>query len=160
MFPRAAGLTFTGSATANYFFTTYGTYAGSDLDALNDMDRDRGSPTARCISVFGCNTFFPLQNAGMRTWVNAGFSRTCTAASWLCAGRSAMVGDSTSTTRSRTAIDLESAAESAAGGGTWRSDSKLIQSRSASRASSDFDIRHNLSGNTVLELPFGEGKPI
>jgi len=70
MFPGAANRTFPGSATANYYFTNYSTYAGSDLDTLNDMDRER-LPNGSCISVFGCNTFFALQNAGLRAWVNA-----------------------------------------------------------------------------------------
>ncbi len=70
MFGKAAGTNFAGSATANYFYTTYETYAGSDLDALNDMDRERLADGS-CISVLGCNTFFALQNAGMRVWTNA-----------------------------------------------------------------------------------------
>ena len=70
-FRKAAGYNFTGSATANYFYTVYGTYSGSDLDGLNDMDRLRQS-NGQCISVYGCNTFFPLQNAGYTTYVNAG----------------------------------------------------------------------------------------
>jgi hypothetical protein len=34
------------------------------------MDRIRRADGS-CISVFGCNTFFALQNAGLRAWVNA-----------------------------------------------------------------------------------------
>src|SRR5262249_20953632 len=30
----------------------------------------------------------------------------------------------------------------------------------ASRASSDFDIRHNVTANSVIELPFGASKPL
>src|SRR6185436_10522386 len=54
-------------------------------------------------------------------------------------------------------IDIQSAAESGASSG-----GAVIQdtfSPKASRASSDFDIRHNVSANTVLELPFGAAKP-
>jgi hypothetical protein len=39
--------------------TVYNTYAGSDLDGLNDMDRQRLSD-GTCISSTGCNTFFAL----------------------------------------------------------------------------------------------------
>src|SRR5262249_48726512 len=55
IFPGAKNYKFNGSATANYYYTVYNTYAGSDLDALNDMDRLRQS-NGQCISVFGCNT--------------------------------------------------------------------------------------------------------
>jgi hypothetical protein len=41
IFPGAKNYKFNGSASANYYYTVYGTYAGSDLDGLNDMDRLR-----------------------------------------------------------------------------------------------------------------------
>ena len=65
IFAKATNYKFTGSATANYFNAVYGTYAGSDLDALNDMDRLRSQPNNGCISAPGCNTFFALQRAGL-----------------------------------------------------------------------------------------------
>src|SRR5207247_10616242 len=64
IFPGAKNYKFTGSASANYYYSVYGTYAGSDLDALNDMDRLRLS-NGTCISVYGCNTFFANQAAGL-----------------------------------------------------------------------------------------------
>jgi hypothetical protein len=155
MFPGAANRTFPGSATANYYFTNYSTYAGSDLDTLNDMDRER-LPNGSCISVFGCNTFFALQNAGLRAWVNAAnanfhggqlvFRRPVTDG-W---------GFDFNYTLSHS-LDIVSAAESGAGNG-----GAVIQNSfnpKASYASSDFDIRHNITANTVVELPFGKGKP-
>lgn len=154
MFPGAANRTFPGSATANYFFTNYNTYAGSDLDTLNDMDRER-RPDGTCISVTGCNTFFALQNAGLRAWVNAAnasyhggqlvFRRPVTNG-W---------GFDFNYTLSHS-LDIVSAAESGAGNG-----GAVIQNSfdpRASYASSDFDIRHNITANTVVELPFGKGK--
>jgi hypothetical protein len=154
IFPRAAGLAVPGSATANYFITTYGTYAASDLDALNAMDRER-RPDGTCISVYGCNTFFALQNAGLRTWVNAGNAafhggqlviRRPVTSGW---------GFDFNYTLSHS-IDIQSASESGSG-----NSGALIQDTfnpKASRASSDFDIRHNVSANSVVELPIGNGK--
>jgi hypothetical protein len=155
MFPRAAGLNVAGSATANYFITTYGTYASSDLDALNEMDRVRRAD-GTCISVFGCNTFFALQNAGLRAWVNA--SNSAFHGGQLVVRRpiNRGWGFDLNYTLSH-AIDIQSSAESGAGaGGAVIQDSFGPKS---SRASSDFDIRHNMSANSVLELPFGKSKP-
>ena len=73
IFPGAKNYKFNGSASANYYYTVYGTYAGSDLDALNDMDRLRQS-NGTCISVYGCNTFFANQAAGLTAWTNSGKS--------------------------------------------------------------------------------------
>ncbi|HEV8145385.1 MAG TPA: carboxypeptidase-like regulatory domain-containing protein, partial [Bryobacteraceae bacterium] len=71
VFAKAKNYVFNGSATANYYYTVYNTYAGSDLDGLNDMDRLRLAD-GTCISSTGCNTFFALQSAGLTSWVNAG----------------------------------------------------------------------------------------
>ena len=156
MFPGAAGTNFAGSATANYFFTTYGVYGGSDLDALNDMDRERDA-NGKCISVLGCNTFFANQNAGNLAWTNAGRSsfhggqltfRRAVSQGW---------GFDFNYTLSHS-IDLASTAESAAGvGGGVIQDSF---NPTSFRGSSDFDIRHNITANGVVELPFGKGKPM
>src|SRR5262245_44029865 len=164
IFGKAAGLVapgsktannFPGSATANYFITTYGTYAASDLDALNEMDRIRRSD-GTCITVFGCNTFFALQNAGLRTWVNA--SNSSFHGGQLVIRRPVTKGwgfDFNYTLSH--SIDIQSSAESGAG-----QSGAVIQDTfdpKASTASSDFDIRHNISANTVCELPFGASKP-
>jgi hypothetical protein len=147
-------MTFPGSATANYFNMVYGTYASSDLDALNDMDRERRADGS-CISVFGCNTFFSLQQAGMRAWVNA--SNAAFHGGQLVVRRPVTRGwgfDFNYTLSH--SLDISSREESGAGGG-----GAVIQdsfSPRASRASSDFDIRHNITTNTVVELPFGKGK--
>ncbi len=154
IFGKAANRTFPGSATANYFFTTYGTYAGSDLDALNDMDRERVN--GQCISVYGCNTFFANQNAGNIAWTNAGNSsfhggqltvRRPVTSGW---------GFDFNYTLSHS-IDLTSTAESAAGAGTTGVLQDTFNPKSF-RGSSDFDIRHNITANGVVELPFGKGK--
>ncbi|MDE3198189.1 MAG: hypothetical protein KGN84_17710, partial [Acidobacteriota bacterium] len=62
-----------GNATANFFYDVYNIYAGSWLDALNDVDRVRQS-NGTCISRLGCNTFFPLQNSGLNVYTNNGYS--------------------------------------------------------------------------------------
>ncbi|MBL0160379.1 MAG: carboxypeptidase regulatory-like domain-containing protein [Bryobacterales bacterium] len=151
LFAKAKNYQFAGSATANYFNTVYGTYAGSDLDALNDMDRLR-QPDGSCISAPGCNTFFALQSAGLTSWVNAGKSayhgmqmvfRRQVSNGW---------GYDFNYTWSHS-IDNASASESAGGG--------VIQDSfnpDAFRGPSDFDLRHNITANAVVELPFGKRK--
>jgi hypothetical protein len=154
MFGKAANRYIPGTATQNYFHTTYNTYAGSDLDALNDMDRER-LPDGSCISVFGCNTFFPLQNAGMRVWVNASNASYHAAQLVLRRPVTNGWGFDFNYTMSHS-IDISSVSESGAGNG-----GAVIQNSfdpSSSRASSDFDIRHNITANSVVELPFGKGK--
>jgi hypothetical protein len=156
IFGKEAGNKFPGSATANYFYTVYGTYASSDLDALNEMDRIRLSD-GTCVSVFGCNTFFALQNAGLKSWVNAGNAAFHGGQLVVRRGVSKGWGFDFNYTLSHS-IDLESSAEGGAG-----TSGAVIQDTfnpKGSRASSAFDIRHNVSANTVLEVPFGAGKPI
>jgi hypothetical protein len=156
MFPTSAGAASGtrvagASATANYFYTVYGTYAGSDLDALHDFDRVR-QPNGQCFSAGGCNTFFALQNAGMSTWVNANnpafhgmelVLRRPVTNGW---------GFDFNYTLSKS-MDIASGSEASAPG--------TIQDAFNPKASysvSDFDIRHNITANTVTELPFGKGK--
>ncbi len=155
IFPGAANTNFSGSATANYFYTVYGTYAGSDLDGLNAMDRVR-QPNGSCISVYGCNTFFPLQNAGYQSYVNAG--KGAFHGMQLVLRRQFRNGwgfDFNYTMAH--SIDNASAAESTAtgSGGTVIQDSF---NPNAFRGPSDFDIRHNVTTNFVYALPVGKGQ--
>jgi hypothetical protein len=150
IFPGAKNYKFNGSATANYYYSVYGTYAGSDLDALNDMDRLRQS-NGSCISIFGCNTFFANQAAGLTAWTNAGKSgynglqvvwRRPVSNGW---------GFDFNYTWSHS-LDNVSGSESAGAG---------VQDAfnpDGYRGPSDFDIRHNVTANTVVELPFGRQK--
>jgi Carboxypeptidase regulatory-like domain len=64
-------------------------------------------------------------------------------------------GFSTSITRLSHSIDIASSSETNGGTGSLIQDSF---NPSASRASSDFDIRHNITADTVVELPFGRSK--
>ena len=150
IFPGAANYKFNGSASANYYYTVYGTYAGSDLDALNDMDRLRQS-NGTCISLYGCNTFFAKQAAGLSAWTNAGKSgyngmqvvwRRPVTSGW---------GFDFNYTWSHS-LDNVSGAESDGAG---------VQDAfnpDGYRGPSSFDIRHNVTANAVVELPFGREK--
>lgn len=155
MAPLLSNLYFNGSASANYFDLAYNQYAGSELDALNDIDRERYDYAPNCIVITGCNTFFALQNAGMRAWVNAGngsfHGGTLSVRRPLSNGFSFDFNYTLSHS-----IDTSSAAESGAGNG-----GAVIQDAfnpNAFRGSSDFDIRHNITANGLYELPFGKGK--
>jgi len=159
MFPGAANLSFTGSATANYFNTVYGTYAGSDLDALNDMDRVRRA-NGRCISVTGCNTFFANQAAGMTVWTNASNASYHSGNLVIRRPLEKGWGFDFNYTLSK-AFDIASGNESAIGSTTDGAGGSIIQDAFNPRGSygvSAFDIRHNATMNTVVELPFGKGK--
>jgi len=153
-FPALANLYVPGSATANYFDNVYNQNAGSDLDALNQVDRPSKS-FPKCISKTGCNTFFPLQNTGLATWTNAGFSSyhagTLTVRRSLANGLAFDFNYTLSHS-----IDNSSGAESGAGyGGAVLQDSFHPN---AFRGSSDFDARHNITTDILLQLPFGKGK--
>ena len=115
MFAKAAGFYVPGSATQNYYHATYNEYGGSDLDALNDMDRER-LDDGSCISALGCNTFFALQNAGNVAWSNAGRSSFHAGQLTLRRAVSSCWGFDFNYTLSHS-IDLASTAESAAGTG-------------------------------------------
>jgi hypothetical protein len=153
--PGMAGFSFPGSATANYFGLVYDTYAGSDLDALNDLDRLRSTRFPNCILVTGCNSVFAMQNAGNRTWMNVGFANYHGGTLSIRRPLSKGFAFDFNYTLSHS-IDNSSAAESGAGnGGAVLQDSFDY---GAFRGSSDFDIRHNISANGIYELPFGQGK--
>ena len=154
MFPGLQNLFFPGSASANWFDLAYNQYAGSELDALNDMDRER-SYGPNCISRFGCNTFFALQNAGLRTWINGGNGSFHGGTITLRRAFSRGFSFDLNYTWSH-AIDITSSPEAGSGNG-----GAAVQDAfnpSAFRGSSDFDIRHNLTANTVVDLPFGKGR--
>ena len=150
IFPGAKNYKFNGSASANYFYSVYGTYAGSDLDALNDMDRLRQS-NGTCISVYGCNTFFANQAAGLTAWTNSGKSGYNGLQLVLRRPVSNGWGFDFNYTLSHS-IDNVSGAESDGAG---------VQDAfnpDGYRGPSNFDIRHNVTANAVVELPFGHNK--
>jgi hypothetical protein len=151
IFPGARNDKFTGSASANAFNNVYGVYAQSDLDALQDYDRVKRASTGRCISIYGCNTFFPTQQSGLQTWTNAGKGSYHGMQVVLRRPVQRGWGFDFNYTWSH-AIDNASASESNA---------STIQDSfcpDCFRGPSDFDIRHNITANGVFELPFGKGK--
>ena len=156
IFTNAKNLYIPGSASANFFYDVFGNYSGSFLDGLNDMDRVR-QPNGSCISSLGCNTFFPLQNSGMPSYVNAGKSSYHSMNIVLRRQVSNGWGYDFNYTWAH-GIDNGSSSESSfasTAGGTTLQDAFHPN---AFRGPSDFDARHTISANAVVELPFGKGK--
>jgi len=153
IFPGSKNLYINGSASANFFYDVYGNYSGSFLDGLNDMDRIR-QPNGGCISVYGCNTFFPLQNSGLEAYVNAGKSAYHAATIVLRRPVSHGWGYDFNYTLGHS-IDNGSASETA--GGAALQDAF---NANAYRGPSDFDARHSVTADLVVELPVGKGKPV
>ncbi len=153
MFGKAKNYAIPGSATANYFYTVYGTYAGSDLDGLNDMDRLRQAD-GTCISLYGCNTFFANQAAGISSYVNAGKGAFHGMNLVLRRAVSKGWGFDFNYTLSHS---IDNASGTEGGGGLGIQDAFDPNSY---KGSSDFDIRHNVTTNFVIELPVGKGKKL
>ena len=154
MFPGLKNLYFPGSASANYYDVVYNQNAGSDLDGLNQLDRIR-QPGGGCIVKTGCNTFYPLQLAGYPTWTNSGFSNFHAGTFTLRRAMSNGVAFDFNYTWSHS-IDNSSGAESGA-----NTSGAVLQDAfnpNAFRGSSDFDARHNITTDILLQLPFGKGK--
>lgn len=152
LFPGAKNDYITGSATANFFYDWYFNYSGSFTDTINDMDRIRLA-NGGCISVFGCNTLYALQNSGLETFTNNGRSSYHAATIVLRRVVQNGWGFDFNYTLSHS-IDNDSTSESSGGG--------AIQDAfnpAASRGPSDFDQRHTITADGVFELPFGKGKP-
>lgn len=155
MFPALTDLYITGSATANYFDMAFRQNAGSQLDALNQVDRGKSTAFPNCIVRTGCNTFFPLQNAGNKTWVNAGNSSFNALMVTLRKQFHSGLAYDFNYTWSHS-LDTSSAAEGGAG-----TSGAVIQDSfnpGAFRGSSDFDARHQINANILYELPFGKNK--
>ena len=167
-FAKLQNLYIPGSASANFFYDVYGNYAGSWLDGLNDVDRVRQA-NGTCIVVTGCNTFFPLQNSGLDVYTNNGKSsynaatvvlRRAVQGGWgydfnYTFGHALDNGSaSESVQNAPTAANVSSGASSYGTGG-------LLQDAfnpNAFRGPSDFDSRHTITADAVVELPFGKGR--
>lgn len=153
IFPGSKNMYIAGSPSANFFYDVYGNYSGSFLDGLNDMDRIRQS-NGGCISVFGCNTFFPLQNSGLESYVNAGKSAYHAATIVLRRAVTHGWGYDFNYTLSHS-IDNGSVSETSVGSSTALQDAF---NANAYRGPSDFDMRHSITADLVVELPVGKGK--
>jgi hypothetical protein len=156
IYPGAKNLYINGSASANFFYDAYGNNSGSFLDTMNDMDRIRQS-NGGCISVFGCNTFFPLQNSGLEAFVNAGKSSYHAMTVVLRRAVSHGWGYDFNYTLSHS-IDNGSQSESTSQTGTLTGALQDAFNPNGFRGSSDFDMRHQITADAVVELPFGHGK--
>jgi hypothetical protein len=155
MFPGLKNAFVPGTATQNYYDGWINLNGLSDLDNLNMMDRQRISGTNTCYSRTGCNTFYPLQAAGLPTWTNAAYSNYNAAIFTLRRSLSKGVAFDFNYTWSHS-IDNSSGAESGAG-----DTGAILQdafNTNAFRGSSDFDQRHNITADVLYELPFGKGK--
>ena len=153
IFPGAKNYKITGSASANFFYDVYNSYSGSFLDGLNDMDRIR-QPGGGCISVFGCNTFFPLQNSGLLAYADAGKSAYHAATIVLRRAVTRGWGFDFNYTFGHS---LDNGSSSETSGGAALQDAF---NPNAYRGSSDFDARHAVVADFVLELPVGQGKSL
>jgi hypothetical protein len=161
MVPALANHYIQGSASANFFYDVYGNYAGSWTDSLNDIDRIR-QPNGGCLVRTGCNTFFPLQNSGLDVFTNNGVSSYNAMTITLRRAVSAGWGYDFNYTLSHS-LDNSSVSEAgdAGLGGTTGGSSGLIQDAfhpNAFWGPSDFDARHTIAADFVVELPFGKGK--
>jgi hypothetical protein len=157
IWPGLANQDFVGSASANYFACVYHDYNGSFLDCLHAVDRNTTSSyvNGKCLSVYKCYTFFPIQGSSMPTWMNAGKAAFHGLTVSLRREMSSGLSFGFNYTWSHS-IDNGSAAES--GSGQQGAAIQNIFNINEFRGSSDFDIRHNISANALYELPFGKGK--
>jgi hypothetical protein len=157
MIPALANHYIPGSASANLFYDAYAEYAGSWTDTINDTDRIRQSD-GTCLVKTGCNTFFPLQASGMATYTNAGegayhglivsLRRTFTSG-W---------GFDFNYTLSH-AIDNGSGSEGgAANGTTGITNLQNAFAPNQGLGPADFDARHQITADAVVNLPLGKGK--
>ena len=155
MFPGVANAFVPGSATQNYYYGWTVINGLSDEDNLNLMDRQRISGTNKCYTITGCNTFYPLQAAGLPTWTNAAYADFNALTVTLRHPLSSGVAFDFNYTWSHS-IDNSSGAESGAGtNGAVLQDAFNVN---AFRGSSDFDERHNITADALYELPFGKNK--
>ncbi len=154
-FPALTNYYFPGSASANYYYGVYGVYAGSDLDMLHSLDRVTLAKFPNCISVTGCYTFFAPQASGDPVWFNAAAANydalTVTVRRAFQNGLSFDLNYAWS----HSIDNASTAASGVTGNGAAFQDAYIP---SLSRASSDFDLRHQINANILYELPFGKGK--
>jgi hypothetical protein len=157
IWPGLKNVDVNGSASANYFMCVYNDYNGSFLDCLHATDRNTTSSyvDGKCLSVYGCFTFFPRQGSSMPTWMNAGRAQYHGLTVSLRRAYSNGLSFDFNYTWSHS-IDYASAAES--GAGKQGAAIQNIFNVKEFRGSSDFDIRHNITSNFLYELPVGKNK--
>jgi hypothetical protein len=154
VFPGAKNYKITGSASANFFYDVYNVYSGSFLDGLNDMDRIRQA-NGGCLSVYGCNTFFPTQNSGLTSYANAGKESYHAATLVFRRAVSRGWGFDFNYTFGHS-LDNGSGSETSINASGLQD----AFNPNAFRGPSDFDARHSVTANFVVEVPVGKGKAI
>ena len=174
MFPALANYAIPGSASANFFFVNNNWGRESELDTLDQIDRQfvpfggdyqDGARFDNCIVRTGCHTFFGRQFSALRIWENIASS---TFHGMTLSLRKRYANDLTfdfNYTWSHS-IDNGSAAEGNLVGNyddpgdVDNTGGNIVNTfrRDQSRGSSDFDIRQQFNVNFIYELPFGRGK--
>jgi hypothetical protein len=152
MFPGLANYYFPGSASANYYYGIYGEYGGSDLDNLHSLDR-LGAPN--CITVTGCYTFFSPQGSANPTWTNAADANYHGLALTFRHALSHGFSFDLNYTWSHSIDNVSSPTDNS---GQFGGNIQNAFVPGQSRASSDFDIRHQFNANVLYALPFGHGQ--
>jgi hypothetical protein len=156
MYPGLANLYFPGSASANYFDLLHNQMSHSDSDATHQVDRIRSARFPNCIVKTGCYTLFATQSSGLSMWTNAGYSNFHGGTlSLRKAFRQGVSFDFNYTL----AHSMDNGIAPEAGGGTGGGIMLDPYNWDAYYGDSDFDIRHNINSNVLVDLPFGEGKP-
>jgi len=155
MYAGLANHFFPGSATANYFDLLWNQMGGSDSDATHQVDRLRSAKFPNCIVVTGCYTLFATQSSGLSMWTNAGYSNFHGGTLSLRKSFQQGVSFDFNYTLSHSQ-DNGVAPES--GGGVGGGIMLDPYNWDAYYGDSDFDIRHNMNANVLVDLPFGQGK--
>ncbi|MCB1021374.1 MAG: carboxypeptidase regulatory-like domain-containing protein [Acidobacteria bacterium] len=178
MFPGLANYAIPGSASANFFYVNNDWGRESELDTINELDRElspfngtdyyHGSNSApNCIVATGCYTFFAKQFSSLPIWENLGSSNfhgmTISLRKRFTEGLSFDFNYTWSHS-----IDNSSAAEGNLStpfqqtGDFSDTAGNIVNTfrRDQSRGDSDFDIRQQFNTNFLYELPFGRGKKL
>jgi hypothetical protein len=161
VFPGIRNYLINGSPSANFFMDWYDNFSGSFTDTVNDMDRSRQElANGGCFSIYGCNTFFPLQNSGLQAFTNTGTSSYNAATVVLRRAVSHGWGFDFNYTFAH-ALDNGSGSESSCTSADCTA--AALQDAFNPRAfkgPSDFDARHTVSFDYVIEVPVGRGKAL
>ncbi|MGE0392168.1 MAG: carboxypeptidase regulatory-like domain-containing protein [Vicinamibacterales bacterium] len=153
--PALKNLYFPGSATANYYDLIWGQFGGSDADTIHAIDRIQTAQFPNCIIRTGCFTMYPTQSSGMSMWTNAGYGDFNGLTLSVRKPISKGVSFDFNYTLAR-ARDNGGSTES--GGGNAGGLMLNPFDRDAFYGYSDFDVRHNVNSNVMVELPFGRGR--
>lgn len=156
MFPGTKSYLITnGGPTANFFYDWYNAFSGSFLDTINDMDRfSQPLENGGCFSLYGCHTFFPLQNSGLESFTNTGTSSYNAATVVFRRAVQRGWGFDFDYTFGH-ALDNGSASETS--GGAALQDAF---NPGAYKGNSDFDAKQRISFDYVIEVPVGKGKAL